>query len=92
VSRLQGASYVGEGGYCSGTKGDPEAEGAPFERANYGSFNMLPDLTDRLSDPAGNLTGSMGEASDVTCKTCGGGRIHIEVDTLVLRGGGPGEA
>ena len=80
---------MGEGGYCSGRPGgDAEAEGPPFETRNYGSFDMLPDLTNLLRDPDRNLTGSMGEASDVTCETCGGGRIHLEVDRLVLSGGG----
>jgi len=83
----QGASYIGQGGFC-----DIDGTAVQIDHT-YGTFHMIPDLTD-VYDSHGSyrnlLSGSMGDVGDSVgaCKTCGGGRIHLDIDNLVLTGSG----
>jgi len=81
----QGASYIGQGGFC-------DLNGIhTFIDHTYGTFNMIPnldDIYDTQNRHKNLLAGSMGEVEDSVgaCKTCGGGRIHLQIDNLVLIG------
>lgn len=75
----QGASYVGQGGYC----------GSQFEDLTYGDFDMKPDMDNLLSaHDTAFLAGSVGKYPPFAAATGGGGRIHIDVDTISLQGAG----
>ena len=77
TSPTQGASYLGQGGYCgTGT----------FEDLYYGSFFLEPDTTNIYDMYHDYMIGSIGIAGDLS--TGGGGHIHINVDSLNLTGNG----
>ena len=48
----QGASYVGQGGYC----GNANSE----RLRNYGQYDMMPDPNNVLNIKGGTLVGSVG--------------------------------
>jgi len=68
----QGASYVGQGGYC-GTESVPDLV--------HGSFDMNP-LANVFDLEQNNLIGSMGNSGNVF--TGGGGHVHINVYSLKI--------
>jgi len=69
----QGASYIGAGGYCdNGETGD----------LAYGNFNTGPNPDDVRDTKNDILLGSAGVRDNKL--SAGGGRIHIEVDSLEL--------
>jgi len=74
----QGASYVGQGGYC----------GHAFEDKTYGAFDLLPSKSNMKSTKSGRLTGSVGMTDPFDEATGGGGRLHIDVDSIKLVGEG----
>lgn len=74
----QGASYVGQGGYC----GNADSE----RLRNYGQYDMMPDPNNVLNMKGGTLLGSVGQSSPLNVQTGGGGHIRLNVDALNLVG------
>jgi hypothetical protein len=73
----QGASYIGQGGYCG--------KEAMWDK-HYGAFDTIPNKYDVNDNKNDDLVGSVGDASPLNVNTGGGGRIHINVDSLQLYG------
>ena len=74
----QGASYVGQGGYC----------GHAFEDKTYGAFDLLPNKSNMYDSKSARLSGSVGMVAPFAEATGGGGRLHIDVDSIKLIGEG----
>ena len=77
ASGVQGASYLGQGGYCGA---------AEYQEKFYGQFYMEPISTNMYDMNFDTMEGSIGTIGDLA--TGGGGRIHIDVDSLNLTGRG----
>jgi len=77
VSGVQGASFLGRGGYCGSE---------PYQDRFYGQFFMEPYPENIYDMQYDNMLGSMGTIGDLA--TGGGGHIHINVDSLNLTGTG----
>lgn len=75
----QGASYVGQGGYCP-------LDGKPHVEKHYADFDIRPNFNNIQDMKEGLLVGSIGEYNPLDVRTAGGGHIHINVDALDLLG------
>ena len=74
----QGGSFAGQGGHC----------GKNFADKTYGQFDRLPDVTKKGAAFTGYHTiGTVGMKKHGH-ETAGGGRIHIEIDSIQLEGQG----
>ena len=70
----QGASYIGQGGYC----------GKAFEDLTYGKFDGLPNTKNIYDLKGWTQIGSRGMSKPYDIDTMGGGRVHINVDSVNL--------
>ena len=77
VSGVQGASYLGRGGYCGS---------ATYQDKFYGQFYMEPNPLNIYDMNYDTMMGSIGTVGDTS--TGGGGHIHINVDSLNFTGTG----
>lgn len=75
----QGASYVGQGGYCP-------LDGKVHVEKHYAEFDIMPNFANIHDMKGGKLTGSMGEYNPLDVRTAGGGHIFLNIDALYLYG------